>query len=36
VDFEKRSAIKSQILTDFMVERMELGSAMEGTVPESP
>jgi hypothetical protein len=36
VDFEKRSAIKSQILPNFVVEWMELGSTTEGAVPESP
>jgi hypothetical protein len=36
VDFEKRSAIKSQILADFMAEWTEPGSAIEGAVPESP
>jgi hypothetical protein len=36
VDFEKCSAIKSQILADFMAEWMEPGSAIEGAIPESP
>jgi hypothetical protein len=36
IDFEKRSAIKSQILADFVVEWTELGSATEGVGPESP
>jgi hypothetical protein len=36
VDFVKCSAIKSQILADFMAEWMEPGSKMEGAVPESP
>jgi ribonuclease HI len=36
VDFEKCNAIKSQILADFVVEWTELGSAIEGVVPESP
>jgi hypothetical protein len=36
VDFEKRSAIKSQILADFIVEWMEPISPVEGTIPESP
>jgi ribonuclease HI len=35
VDFEKYSAIKSQILADFVTEWMELGSAKKGIVPES-
>jgi hypothetical protein len=35
VDFEKYSAIKSQILADFVTEWMELGSATKGIVPES-
>jgi ribonuclease HI len=34
VDFEKRSAKKSQILADFMAEWTEPGSAIEGAVPE--
>jgi hypothetical protein len=33
VDFVKCSAIKSQILADFMAEWMEPGSKMEGAVP---
>jgi hypothetical protein len=36
VDFEKRSAIKSHILTDFIAEWMEPGSAIEGPILESP
>jgi hypothetical protein len=36
IDLEKRSAIKSQILADFIVEWMEQGSATEGPIPESP
>jgi ribonuclease HI len=36
VDFEKHSAIKSQILADFIVEWTESGSATEGAVLESP
>jgi hypothetical protein len=36
IDFEKRSAIKSQILADFVVEWTEPGSATEGVGPESP
>jgi hypothetical protein len=36
VDFEKRSAIKSQILADFVVEWMKLSSETEGAMPESP
>jgi hypothetical protein len=36
VDFEKRSAIKSQILADFMAEWTEPDSEVEGAVPESP
>jgi hypothetical protein len=36
VDFEKCSAIKSQILVDFVVEWREPGSETEGAVPESP
>jgi hypothetical protein len=36
VDFEKRNTIKAQILADFIVEWMELGSATEGQIPESP
>jgi hypothetical protein len=36
VDFEKRSTIKAQILADFIAEWMELGSATEGQIPESP
>jgi ribonuclease HI len=35
VDFEKCSAIKSQILVDFMVEWTEPGFEVEGQVPES-
>jgi predicted regulator of amino acid metabolism with ACT domain len=36
VDFKKCSAIKSQILADFMAEWTELGSAIDVAVPESP
>jgi hypothetical protein len=36
VDFEKHTSIKSQILADFVVEWMELGSAVEVVVLESP
>jgi hypothetical protein len=36
IDFEKRSAIKSQVLADFVAEWMEPGSATEGEVPETP
>jgi hypothetical protein len=36
VDFEKRSAIKSQIVANFVSEWIEPGSATEGVVPESP
>jgi hypothetical protein len=36
VDFEKRSAIKSQILADFMAEWTDLRSAIEGEMPETP
>jgi hypothetical protein len=36
VDFEKRSAIKSPILANFITEWMESGSTTEGLVPESP
>jgi hypothetical protein len=36
IDIEKRIVIKSQILADFLVEWMELGSAIEGPIPESP
>jgi hypothetical protein len=36
VDFEKCSAIKSQVLADFMVEWMEPHSTIEGVVPETP
>jgi ribonuclease HI len=36
IDFEKRSAIKSPILANFITEWMESGSATEGLVPESP
>jgi hypothetical protein len=35
VDFEKRSTIKSQILTDFVAEWTEPGFKVEGQVPES-
>jgi hypothetical protein len=36
IDFKKRSAIKSQILADFVAEWMEMGSATKGAVLESP
>jgi hypothetical protein len=36
VDFEKRSAINSQILADFVAEWIEPGFTTEGAVPESP
>jgi hypothetical protein len=36
VDFENHSAIKSQILANFVAEWMEAGFATEGVVPESP
>jgi hypothetical protein len=36
VDFEKRSAIKPQILSDFMLEWTEPGSTINGEVLESP
>jgi hypothetical protein len=36
VDFEKCSAIKTQILANFVVEWTEPGSATEGAVLESP
>jgi ribonuclease HI len=36
VDFEKRSAIKSPFLADFMAEWMEPGFATKRAVPESP
>jgi hypothetical protein len=36
VDFEKGSAIKSQILADFMAEWTEPSFTIEGAVPESP
>jgi hypothetical protein len=36
IDFEKHSAIKSQVLADFVAEWMKLGSATEGEVPETP
>jgi hypothetical protein len=36
VDFEKRSAIKSQVLADFVAEWMEPSSVTEGKVPETP
>jgi hypothetical protein len=35
VDFEKRNAIKSQILADLIAEWMESGFPTEGAVPES-
>jgi hypothetical protein len=36
VYFEKRRAIKSQVLADFVAEWMEPGSTEEGEVPETP
>jgi hypothetical protein len=36
VDFEKCSAIKSQILADFVAEWTEPGSVTKGAAPESP
>jgi hypothetical protein len=36
VEFEKRSAIKSQIITNFVAEWMELSSRTKGLMPESP
>jgi hypothetical protein len=36
VDIEKRSAIKSHILADFVAEWTELDFTTEGAVPESP
>jgi hypothetical protein len=36
VDFEKRSAIKSQILADFVAKWMKPSSATEGPVLEAP
>jgi hypothetical protein len=36
VNFEKRSMMKSQVLVDFVAEWMELSSAAEGEVPETP
>jgi hypothetical protein len=36
VHFEKCTAIKSQILADFVAEWTESGSAVEGAVPKSP
>jgi hypothetical protein len=36
IDFKKRSAIKSQILADFLAEWMEPSSPAEGIIPESP
>jgi hypothetical protein len=36
VDFEKRSAIKSQILADFMAEWTEPSSETEEAMAESP
>jgi hypothetical protein len=35
IDFEKRSAIKSQVLADFMAEWTEPHSTTEGEVPET-
>jgi hypothetical protein len=36
IDFEKRSAIKSQVLDDFIVDWTEPASYTEGPVPGSP
>jgi hypothetical protein len=36
VDFEKRSAIKSQVLPDFVAEWTEPHSMTEGEVPKTP
>jgi hypothetical protein len=36
VDFKKRSAIKSQVLADFVTEWMEPSSTADGEVPETP
>jgi hypothetical protein len=36
VDFEKICAIKSQILTDFVVDGIKLSSQTEGIIPKSP
>jgi hypothetical protein len=36
IDFEKRSAIKLQVLADFIVDWMELLSYTEGTVVDTP
>jgi hypothetical protein len=36
VDFEKRDAIKSQVLANFVAEWTEPSSATEGEVPETP
>jgi hypothetical protein len=36
VGFENRTAIKSQILVDFVAEWTKHGSVVEGVVPESP
>jgi hypothetical protein len=36
IDFEKRSAIKSQVLVDFIVDWMEPSSYTEGTVVDTP
>jgi hypothetical protein len=36
VDFEKRSAIKSQVLADFITDWMKPSSYIEGTVIDTP
>jgi hypothetical protein len=36
INFEKHSAIKPQILVDFIVEWMEPDSTTEGAIPKSP
>jgi hypothetical protein len=35
-DFEKRSAIKSQVLADLIIDLIELANYTKGPVPESP
>jgi hypothetical protein len=36
IDFEKRSAIKSQVLADFVAEWTELGTTTKDEVLKSP
>jgi hypothetical protein len=36
IDFEKRSAIKSQVLADFIADWTEPSSNTEGTVTDTP